>query len=192
MPGDSVNINNKATAQNTYDAIVVGSGISGGWAAKELTEKGLSVLMLERGRNFEHIKDYASAKKDPWEFKHRGRETVAQKEVRPVISRKWGASEPIMDYWANEQDCPYTEVKPFNWWRSYQVGGRSILWVVKVIAGVILILKPMQKTVGPSTGLYVTVILHPGMTMLKNLQASVVQKKDWRNCPTDSFFHPWI
>ncbi len=128
MPGDSVHINNKATAQNTYDAIVIGSGISGGWAAKELTEKGLSVLMLERGRDFEHIKDYESAKKDPWEFQHRGRETIAQKNARPVISRKWGASEPIMDYWANEKDCPYTEVKPFNWWRSYQLGGRSILW----------------------------------------------------------------
>ncbi len=128
MPGDSLNINNKATAQNTYDAIVVGSGISGGWAAKELTEKGLKVLLLERGRDFVHIKDYLSAKKDPWEFVHRGKETIEQKKVRPVISRKWGAVEPIMDYWANEQDCPYTEVKPFNWWRSYQVGGRSILW----------------------------------------------------------------
>ena len=73
MPGDSTshNINNKATGQNTYDAIVVGSGISGGWAAKELTEKGLTVLLLERGRNFEHVKDYKSAFKSPWEFPHR-------------------------------------------------------------------------------------------------------------------------
>jgi len=65
MPGDSLYLNNKATEQNTYDAIVIGSGISGGWAAKELTEKGLKVLMLERGRPHEHIKDYASASKDP-------------------------------------------------------------------------------------------------------------------------------
>ncbi len=128
MPGDSLNINNKAVAQNTYDAIVIGSGISGGWAAKELTENGLKTIMLERGRNFEHIKDYESAKKDPWEFPHRGRETQVQKKVRPVISRNWGASEPIMDYWTNEEDCPYTEIKPFNWWRAYQLGGRSILW----------------------------------------------------------------
>jgi choline dehydrogenase-like flavoprotein len=128
MPGDSTNINTKAVPQNTYDAIVIGSGISGGWAAKELTEKGLKTIMLERGRNFEHIKDYASAKKDPWDFTYGGRVTQEQRKVRPVISRGWGASEPIMDYWANEQECPYTEVKPFNWWRAYQLGGRSILW----------------------------------------------------------------
>ncbi len=128
MPNDSTNLNNKAKAQNTYDAIVVGSGISGGWAAKELTEKGLKVLMLERGRNYEHIKDYATASKDPWEFTHRGRTTVEQKKKYPVIHRGWAASEAVMDSWTNEEDCPYTEVKPFTWWRSYQLGGRSILW----------------------------------------------------------------
>lgn len=130
MSGDStqVFINGKASAQNTYDAIVIGSGISGGWAAKELTEKGLKVLMLERGRDFQHIKDYKSATKDPWEFKHRGQVTEAQKKAYPVIARGWALSEPVMDYWANEQDCPYTEIKPFTWWRSYQLGGRSILW----------------------------------------------------------------
>ena len=68
MPGDSLNINNKAVAQNTYDAIVVGSGISGGWAAKELAQRGLKVLMLERGREFVHIKDYKTAGYNPWEF----------------------------------------------------------------------------------------------------------------------------
>ncbi|MEP6950003.1 MAG: GMC family oxidoreductase [Ginsengibacter sp.] len=118
---------------NTYDAIVIGSGISGGWAAKELTEKGLKVLMLERGRNFEHIKDYKSASKRPWEFVHRGAATLKQKQDNPVISRDWAmygtaAQEAIMDYWASEKDCPYVEVKPFTWWRSYQMGGRSILW----------------------------------------------------------------
>ena len=81
MPGDTTYINNKAGTQNTYDAIVIGSGISGGWAAKELTEKGLKVLMLERGRNFEHIKDYKTANKDPWEFTHRGRATLKQKTI---------------------------------------------------------------------------------------------------------------
>jgi len=128
MSADSVNINGKAKANNTYDAIVIGSGISGGWAAKELTERGLKTIMLERGRNFEHLKDYKTAAKDPWEFEHRGSVTQEQRKVRPVISRGWGATEPIMDYWANEQDAPYTEIKPFNWWRSYQLGGRSILW----------------------------------------------------------------
>jgi len=133
MPGDSLLLNGKATQQNTYDAIVIGSGISGGWAAKELTEKGLRVLMLERGRYLEHIRDYRTADKNPWEFTHRGKANLRDIKDNPVISRDWAmygtaAQEPIMDYWVNEKDCPYVEVKPFTWWRSYQLGGRSLLW----------------------------------------------------------------
>jgi choline dehydrogenase-like flavoprotein len=128
MPADSTSLNNKAKTQNTFDAIVVGSGISGGWAAKELTEKGLKVLMLERGRPYEHMKDYKYGNKEPWEFEHHGRTTPEQKKKYPVIHRGWAASEAVMESWANEEDCPYTEVKPFTWWRSYQLGGRSILW----------------------------------------------------------------
>jgi len=133
MPGDSTNVNNKATEQNTFDAIVIGSGISGGWAAKELTEKGLKVLMLERGRPHEHVKDYTSASKDPWDFPHRGKAPLQYKKDNPVISRDWAmygtaAQEPILDSWVNEKDCPYVQEKPFAWWRSYQMGGRSLLW----------------------------------------------------------------
>lgn len=113
---------------STYDAIVVGSDISGGWAAKELCEKGLKVLMLERGGPYDHIKDYKTAQKNPWEFEHRGATTAEQKKKYPVIHRGWAANEAVMDGWANEQDCPYTETKPFTWWRSYRMGGRSILW----------------------------------------------------------------
>ncbi|MES1217139.1 MAG: GMC family oxidoreductase [Bacteroidota bacterium] len=119
--------------QNTFDAIVIGSGISGGWAAKELTEKGLKVLMLERGPKFDHIKDYKTANKDPWEFEHRGRAPLKYKQDNPNISRDWAmygtaAQEAVMNYWVNEKESPYIEVKPFAWWRSYQMGGRSILW----------------------------------------------------------------
>ncbi|WP_207632490.1 GMC oxidoreductase [Foetidibacter luteolus] len=128
MQRDSLNINNKAITQNTFDAIVVGSGISGGWAAKELSEKGLKVLMLERGRNFEHIKDYLSANKNPWEFIHGGAVTQQQLRDKPIIARTWGKNEAIMDYWVKDIDAPYTEIKPFKWWRAYQLGGRSILW----------------------------------------------------------------
>ena len=113
---------------NTYDAIVVGSGISGGWAAKELCEKGLKVLMLERGADYKHIEDYKTANKDPWEFEHRSRTTLEQKKNYPVIHRGWAAAEQVMDAWVNENDAPYTEVKPFTWWRSYRMGGRSTLW----------------------------------------------------------------
>src|SRR6478672_8480068 len=120
-------------AENVFDAIVIGSGISGGWAAKELTEKGLSVLMLERGPKLDHITGYKTANYSPWEFPHRGAATIRQKEDNPVISRDWAmygtaAQEAIMGYWVNEKDCPYVEEKPFTWWRSYQLGGRSILW----------------------------------------------------------------
>ena len=133
MPGDSTNVNNKSATQNTYDAIVIGSGISGGWAAKELTEKGLKVLMLERGRPHEHIKDYVSASKDPWDFPHRGKAPLQYKKDNPVISRDWAmygtaAQEAILDSWVNEKECPYVQEKPFAWWRSYQMGGRSLLW----------------------------------------------------------------
>ena len=133
MPGDSTNVNNKSVTQNTYDAIVIGSGISGGWAAKELTEKGLKVLMLERGRPHEHIKDYVSASKNPWDFPHRGKAPLQYKKDNPVISRDWAmygtaAQEAILDSWVNEKDCPYVQEKPFAWWRSYQLGGRSLLW----------------------------------------------------------------
>jgi len=128
MALDTLLVNNKAAAGNTYDAIVIGSGISGGWASKELTERGLKTIMLERGRNFEHIKDYQSANKNPWDFEHRGAITQEQRKQHPIIARGWGATEPIIDYWANDVDCPYTEIKPFNWWRAYQLGGRSILW----------------------------------------------------------------
>ena len=73
MPADTLHVNTKGVSKNTYDAIVIGSGISGGWAAKELCEQGLKTLVLERGRNVKHIKDYPTATKDPWEFRHRGR-----------------------------------------------------------------------------------------------------------------------
>jgi len=115
-------------ADNTYDAIVVGSGISGGWAAKELTEKGLKTLLLERGRNIEHIKDYVNANKAPWEFEHRGNRTQKMIENYPVLKRDYVLSETNLDYWASDKDSPYIEKQPFDWFRGYQVGGRSLLW----------------------------------------------------------------
>ncbi len=115
-------------AENQFDAIVVGSGISGGWAAKELCEKGLKVLLLERGKNIEHIKDYVNANKAPWEFPYRG--TKNQKMIKdyPVLSREYTLNEKNLDWWASDKDCPYTEVKRFDWFRGYQVGGRSLMW----------------------------------------------------------------
>ncbi|MFM2360958.1 MAG: hypothetical protein RLY16_2951, partial [Bacteroidota bacterium] len=115
-------------AENTFDAIVVGSGISGGWAAKELTEKGLKVLLLERGQNIEHIKDYVNTNKDPWDFPHAGGRTQEMIKSHPVLKRDYPLNELTFGWWANDQDSPYSEVKRFDWFRGYQVGGRSLLW----------------------------------------------------------------
>lgn len=112
-----------------YDAIVVGSGISGGWAAKELTEKGLKVLLLERGRNIEHVKDYVNATKESWEFSHRGLKPTQQMlKDYPVLKRDYPLDETVLDYWVKDKECPYTETKPFSWFRGYHVGGRSLTW----------------------------------------------------------------
>lgn len=117
-----------AADSHHFDAIVVGSGISGGWAAKELTEKGLKVLLLERGRNIEHITGYTTALRPPWEFPHRGRNTVASKAAHPVLRRDMGLNEFNPGFWVDEAESPYVEKKPFDWFRGYQVGGRSLTW----------------------------------------------------------------
>jgi choline dehydrogenase-like flavoprotein len=115
-------------AENTYDAIVIGSGISGGWAAKELTEKGLKTIMLERGKNIEHKTDYVNAVKGPWEFPHRGGRTQQMIKDYPVLKRDYPLNEMNLDWWVNEKESPYTEIKRFDWFRGYHVGGRSLLW----------------------------------------------------------------
>ncbi len=115
-------------AENTYDAIVIGSGISGGWAAKELTEKGLKVLMLERGFDIKHLEGYKNTNKDPWEFPHRAGRTQQMINDYPVLKRDYPLNETNLDWWASDKDCPYTEVKRFDWFRGYHMGGRSLMW----------------------------------------------------------------
>lgn len=112
---------------NTYDAIVVGTGISGGWAAKELCEKGLKTLVLERGRNVEHIKDYDDMV-PPWELPHRGRVTNEDRKNSPIQSGVYNYNERSKKYFVNDLDNPYIQDKPFEWARGYQVGGRSLIW----------------------------------------------------------------
>jgi choline dehydrogenase-like flavoprotein len=112
----------------TFDAIVVGSGISGGWAAKELTEAGLRVLLLERGRNIEHITGYVNALKAPWQLAHRDRMTNAIRREHPLAARDPFIREANADYWVKDAECPYVEEKPFDWVRGYHVGGRSLMW----------------------------------------------------------------
>ncbi|MBC7409531.1 MAG: GMC family oxidoreductase, partial [Arcicella sp.] len=118
------NIDNKKN--NTYDAIVIGSGISGGWAAKELCEKGLKTIVLERGRDVKHVSDYPTAMKNPWEFEHRG-------QVPLEIRNQYGNSRSFMReetlHWAIKPDeQPIIQEQPFTWTRGYHVGGKSLLW----------------------------------------------------------------
>jgi choline dehydrogenase-like flavoprotein len=123
-----MNLNLNAQKQNTFDAIVVGTGISGGWAAKELTEKGLKTLVLERGRDVRHVTDYPTMAKDPWEFPNGGRLTPEDLKLIPVQSRTGWIGQATKHWWVNDLENPYTEVKPFDWIRGYHVGGRSIMW----------------------------------------------------------------
>lgn len=114
--------------QNTFDAIVIGSGISGGWAAKELCDKGLKTLVLERGRQVEHVKDYPTAMMKAWEFPHRGRPTAETVKENPLISQAAGYGEDTAHFFIKDKDHPYIREKDFNWVRGYQVGGKSLIW----------------------------------------------------------------
>jgi choline dehydrogenase-like flavoprotein len=113
---------------NTYDAIVIGSGMSGGWAAKELCENGLKTLILERGRDVKHITDYPTTNMLPWDFKHRGQMPYEVVKENPVVSRCYAFKEDAAHFFVKDTEHPYVQDKPFDWIRGYQVGGKSLLW----------------------------------------------------------------
>lgn len=130
MPQDTtknINLNNKAVAKNSYDAIVVGSGISGGWAAMELCKKGLKTIVLERGRQVEHLKDYPTTNLAPWELTHRNRVTREIKDKQHIQVRGF-CNEANSHFFVNDKDHPYVQKKPYDWIRGYHVGGRSLMW----------------------------------------------------------------
>src|SRR6476619_4991457 len=112
----------------TFDAIIIGSGISGGWAAKEFTEKGLKTLVLERGRDVKHLKDYPTTNQYPWEFEHRGEIPQKIEDENPVVSRCYAFREDAQNFFVKDTEHPYVQEKPFDWIRGYQVGGKSLLW----------------------------------------------------------------
>ncbi len=122
-----MNLNTTAREKHTYDAIVVGSGISGGWAAKELCEKGLKVLMLERGKPVEHP-SYPTSTKNPWDLDHCGRLTQEDKKRSHVQARHYSYRADNKQFYINDLENPYHETKRFDWIRGDVVGGRSLLW----------------------------------------------------------------
>lgn len=124
-----MNLSTNGKDEVTYDAIVIGTGISGGWSAKELTERGMKVLMLDRGRMVNHVADYTTANLEQWEFPNRNRMTEDEL-VDYYVQRRTGYTikPATKHYWPKDTDHPYTEKKPFDWIRGYHVGGRSLLW----------------------------------------------------------------
>lgn len=116
------------TKTREFDVIVIGSGISGGWAAKEFCEKGLKTLVLERGRDVKHNKDYPTTNKNPWEFEHRNQVPADIEAANPIVSKCYAFREDAMHFFVKDQEHPYNQEKPFDWIRGYQVGGKSLLW----------------------------------------------------------------
>ena len=122
------NLNIDSIKKRTYDAIVIGSGMSGGWAAKELTGSKLRTLVLERGREVKHIVDYPTTLKEPWEFDHRGQMPLAVREANPIASKCYIFREDAAHFVVKDNEHPYVQEKPFDWIRGYQTGGKSLLW----------------------------------------------------------------
>lgn len=117
-----------AVKAQTFDAIVIGSGISGGWAAKELTGKGLRTLVLERGREVKHVTDYPTTMMQPWEFEHRGQLKKEVRDENPIVSKCYAFYEGTQQFFVKDAEHPYVQEKPFDWIRGYQTGGKSLLW----------------------------------------------------------------
>jgi choline dehydrogenase-like flavoprotein len=164
---------------NTYDAIVVGTGVSGGWAAKELTEKGLKTLVLERGRDVRHG-EYPTATHDPWQLSYGGRPTQEDLARQSVQARTGYTITQASKHWfVDDIDNPYTEIKRFDWMRGYHVGGRS------------LTSRRMRSMGMASTGLSAMTISLPGTTTSNLSSASVARQKDCRSCQTENFRSRW-
>ncbi|MEO8471471.1 MAG: GMC family oxidoreductase [Chryseolinea sp.] len=113
---------------NTFEAIVIGSGMSGGWAAKELADRGVKTLILERGRDVKHNVDYPTTNMKPWEFEHLGQMPEEVVKENPVVSKCYAFREDAAHFFVKDKEHPYVQEKPFDWIRGYQVGGKSLLW----------------------------------------------------------------
>jgi len=126
------NINIDSIKERTFDAIVIGSGISGGWAAKEFCEKGLRTLVLERGRDVKHVKNYPTTNMYPYEFEHRLEMPYEDKQKNPIANRCYAYREDSAHFFVKDDEHPYIQEKEFDWIRGYQVGGKSLLWARQV------------------------------------------------------------
>lgn len=128
----NTNINSNGKEEVTYDAIVIGSGMSGGWAAKEFCEKGYKTLVLERGRNVEHIKDYPTANMEQWDFDHRKALPPEVRKANPILDKCYAWNKTTEHFFVKDDVHPYVQKKYFNWTKGYQVGGKSLMWARQV------------------------------------------------------------
>lgn len=118
----------QTTMENNFDAIVIGSGISGGWAAKVLCDSNVKTLVIERGRNVEHLKDYPTTNMHPWEFPLRRQLPKAVEDENPIVSKCYAFNDMTDQFFVKDKEHPYIQEKPFDWIKAYQVGGKSLLW----------------------------------------------------------------
>lgn len=123
-----MHLNITSDKKQSYDAIVIGSGISGGWAAKELCEAGLKTLVLERGRDVKHVEDYPSAFLNPWDLEHRGKLSKEFLDENEIVRKCYALDDFTKDFFVKDKEHPYVQEKPFDWIRGYQVGGKSLIW----------------------------------------------------------------
>lgn len=115
-----------------YQAIVVGAGLSGSWVAKELCDQGIKTVMIDRGPDVVHLRDYPTASKHPWEMEHRGRISAREREENPIATQCYNYYEGSKHFFTKDAEQPYVQEKPFSWIRGYQVGGKSLLWARQV------------------------------------------------------------
>jgi choline dehydrogenase-like flavoprotein len=163
--------------QEVFDAIVVGSGIAGGWAAKELCEKGLKTLMIERGRPVEHRKDYIGEGLKAWQMPFRGKVEKALVDEQHYVQKKcYAFNDATKHFFGNDKELPYStpKDKPFDWIRGNQLGGKSLLW--------------HRQSYRWSDHDFAS-ISNSGTTTLKFTQALAAPKKTWKSCPTVNFCH---
>jgi choline dehydrogenase-like flavoprotein len=182
-------LNTILNSSNTYDAIVIGSGMSGGWAAKELCEKGLNTLTLEKGRMVEHITDYPTMLKDDWQLENRGALTHEDRKKYHVQIRSGFVGGATKHFMTNDLENPYKEVKRFDWIRGNQTGGRSLLWGKHCYRWSDLDFEANAREGigGPSA----TRTSRPGTVMWSVSLASAAKNWDCHTCPTASFCRPW-
>ena len=174
--------------KRTYDTIVIGSGMSGGWAAKEFTEKKLKTLVLERGREVKHIVDYPTTMKEPWEFDHRGQMPLDVQKANPIASKCYIFREDAAHFVVKDAEHPYVQEKPFDWIRGYQTGGKSLLWARQTQRWSEYDFEGPARDGFAVSGPSAIMILRLGTVMSSALQVFRAIKTAWQLCPTVNFY----